>query len=108
MTFAGFLLGGFGFFGFDFSKDTKLKGQTANSWIAIGNFTDHPKVLRVVALSGGYVRDEANALLAKQDGMIASFSRALSEGLFHDMSDEDFDNTLGDAISSIYEASKAG
>ena len=67
---------------------------------------DHPKCVRVVALSGGYSRDEANALLAKQDGMIASFSRALVEGLSYGMSAEDYDKTLTASISSIYEASK--
>jgi fructose-bisphosphate aldolase class I len=69
---------------------------------------DHPKVVCVVALSGGYSRAEANELLAKQTGMIASFSRALTEGLNHNMSDEEFDKTLGDSVSSIYAASKAG
>jgi len=69
---------------------------------------DHPRVVRVVALSGGYSRDEANKLLAKQTDMIASFSRALSEGLNHSMSQELFDKTLGESINSIYEASKAG
>jgi len=65
----------------------------------------HPKVLRVVALSGGYTRDEANAKLARNHGVIASFSRALSEGLSVDQSDEDFDATLGESIESIYAAS---
>jgi fructose-bisphosphate aldolase class I len=69
---------------------------------------DHPKVIRVVALSGGYSRDEANKLLAQQTGMIASFSRALSEGLSHGMSQEEFDKALADSVDSIYEASKAG
>lgn len=69
---------------------------------------DHPKCIRVVALSGGYSREEANAILAKQTGMIASFSRAVSEGLSHGMSDEDFDKTLATAVDSICEASKAG
>lgn len=68
----------------------------------------HPNVVRVVALSGGYSRDEANKLLAKQTGMIASFSRALSEGLSHGMSQEEFDKTLGESVNSIFEASKAG
>jgi fructose-bisphosphate aldolase, class I len=65
----------------------------------------HPKVLRVVALSGGYTRDEANAKLARNHGVIASFSRALSEGLSVDQSDEEFDATLGESIESIYAAS---
>lgn len=67
---------------------------------------EHPKVLRVVALSGGYAREEANEILSKQKGMIASFSRALTEGLSHTMSAEDFDSTLDKAIGSIFEASK--
>lgn len=69
---------------------------------------DHPKCVRVVALSGGYSRAKANELLAKQTGMIASFSRALSEGLSHGMSDEDFDKVLAEAVDSIFEASKSG
>ncbi|AKO97251.1 Fructose-1,6-bisphosphate aldolase [Marinovum algicola DG 898] len=69
---------------------------------------DHPKVMRVVALSGGYSRDEANTLLARNEGLIASFSRGLTEGLSAQQSDEDFNAMLGDAIDSIYQASKAG
>lgn len=69
---------------------------------------DHPRVLRVVALSGGYSRDEANALLAQQTGMIASFSRALAEGLSAQQSDAEFDATLNASIQSIYDASMAG
>ncbi|EAR50982.1 fructose-bisphosphate aldolase [Oceanicola granulosus HTCC2516] len=66
---------------------------------------EHPKVLRVVALSGGYSREEANALLAKNPGLIASFSRALTEGLSAQQSDEEFDARLAEAIDSIYTAS---
>ena len=66
---------------------------------------EHPKVLRVVALSGGYSRTEANARLARCKGMVASFSRALTEGLSVDQPDEEFDATLDQAIQSIYEAS---
>ena len=69
---------------------------------------DHPKVLKVVALSGGYPRDEANAKLAQNTGMIASFSRALTEGLSAQQSDTEFDAMLGDAITSIHAASVAG
>lgn len=65
----------------------------------------HPRVARVVALSGGFSQDEAVAELAKNHGMIASFSRALLQDLRHDMSDEEFDKTLGAAIDRIYEAS---
>jgi fructose-bisphosphate aldolase class I len=66
---------------------------------------DHPRVLRVVALSGGYSRPEACRELARNPGMIASFSRALLEDLRHQMSDADFDRALGTAIDEIYEAS---
>ncbi|RKF23201.1 fructose bisphosphate aldolase [Altericroceibacterium spongiae] len=66
---------------------------------------DHPKVLRVVALSGGYTRDEACDELAKNDGMIASFSRALLEELRAQMSDDEFDAALAEAIAAIYTAS---
>src|SRR4051794_12989829 len=66
---------------------------------------DHPKVLRVVALSGGYSREEADERLARNPGLIASFSRALTEGLSRQQSDEDFDATLDKAISAIFQAS---
>ena len=69
------------------------------------SIVDHPRVLRVVALSGGFSRDEACRELAKNRGMIASFSRALLEDLRHDMSDEEFDRALGRAIDEIYQAS---
>jgi fructose-bisphosphate aldolase class I len=66
---------------------------------------EHPNVVRVVALSGGYSRDEANARLARNHGMIASFSRALTEGLTAQMTDEDFDKALDATIDSIFAAS---
>lgn len=66
---------------------------------------DHPKVVRVVALSGGYSADEANAKLKENDGLIASFSRALSQDLRNDQTDEEFNSTLRKAVQSIYEAS---
>ena len=66
---------------------------------------DHPRVLRVVALSGGFSRSDACRELAKNPGMIASFSRALLEDLRQDMSDEEFDRSLKSAIDEIYEAS---
>lgn len=69
------------------------------------DFIGHPKVLRVVALSGGYSRDEANLLLAKNHGMIASFSRALAEGLNAKQSQEEFEKTLDASIEGIYRAS---
>ncbi|MEC6748280.1 fructose bisphosphate aldolase [Marinilactibacillus sp. XAAS-LB27] len=68
-------------------------------------FTEHPNVVRVVALSGGYSREEANEKLSQNKGLIASFSRALSEDLNADQTIEEFDQHLSDAISSIYEAS---
>ncbi len=66
---------------------------------------EHPKVLRVVALSGGFSREEACRELARNPGMIASFSRALLSDLRHQMSDEEFDRSLGTAIDEIYQAS---
>ncbi len=65
----------------------------------------HPKTARVVALSGGYSRDEACAKLAKNPGMIASFSRALTEGLSAQQSDGDFNTQLKSAVDKIYQAS---
>lgn len=66
---------------------------------------DHPRVLRVVALSGGYSRDEANDLLAQNRGLIASFSRALTEGLSAQQTGAEFDESLASSIDSIYQAS---
>jgi fructose-bisphosphate aldolase class I len=66
----------------------------------------HPRALKVVALSGGYSRAEANEKLARQKGMVASFSRALTEGLTAQQSDAEFDKALDAAIESIYQASK--
>ena len=65
----------------------------------------HPNMVRVVALSGGYSREEANARLSRNPGLIASFSRALSEGLSAQQSDNEFTETLNDSIESIYQAS---
>jgi fructose-bisphosphate aldolase class I len=65
----------------------------------------HPNVLKVVALSGGYSREEANQRLAAQNGMVASFSRALSEGLSAQQSDAEFNQILDTSIESIYQAS---
>jgi fructose-bisphosphate aldolase class I len=66
---------------------------------------EHPRVVRVVALSGGYPRNEANERLARNHGMIASFSRALTEGLSADQGDDEFDHDLAEAIAGIYAAS---
>ncbi|MEM9241943.1 MAG: class I fructose-bisphosphate aldolase, partial [Pseudomonadota bacterium] len=79
--------------------------ETANHYKPL---IDHPRIMRVVALSGGYSRDEANARLSQNTGMIASFSRALTEGLSAGQSEADFDATLGATIDSIYAASVAG
>jgi len=66
---------------------------------------NHPNVIRVFALSGGYSRDEANSRLARNSGMVASFSRALTEGLSAQQSDEEFNLMLDSSIESIYQAS---
>jgi fructose-bisphosphate aldolase class I len=70
------------------------------------DFVKHPKVLRVVALSGGYSRDEANNRLRRNHGVVASFSRALAEGLSTQQSAAEFNATLDKSIQSIFEASK--
>ena len=70
----------------------KLSLPTDDGFYA--DLIDHPKVIRVVALSGGYPRDEANAILARNPGMIASFSRALTEGLTAQQTDDEFDTDL--------------
>ncbi len=66
---------------------------------------EHPSVLRVVALSGGFSREEANEKLAQNPGLIASFSRALTKGLRRDQTDEEFSELLEKSIDSVYEAS---
>ena len=78
--------------------------ETANFY---QDLVEHPKVLKVVALSGGYSREEANNRLTENNGIIASFSRALSEGLSAKQSDTEFDATMDTSIESIYQASKA-
>jgi fructose-bisphosphate aldolase class I len=92
--------------------DTVPEGQQVMLKLSIpsqpGLFTplvEHPKVLRVVALSGGFSREDACRELAKNPGMIASFSRALLADLRSSMSDEEFDRSLGTAIDEIYRAS---
>ena len=69
------------------------------------DFVKHPKVVRVVALSGGYSREEANNRLRKQHGVVASFSRALVEGLTAQQSDAEFNAVLDRSIQSIFDAS---
>ena len=66
---------------------------------------DHPKVLKVVALSGGYSRDEANERMSRNNGVVASFSRALSEGLSAQQTDDEFNAMLDSSIASIFAAS---
>jgi fructose-bisphosphate aldolase class I len=92
--------------------DAMPSGQKVMLKLTIPNVTDlyapliaHAGVVRVVALSGGYSREKACALLAENHGMIASFSRALTEGLTHAMSDAEFDAALGKFIEEIYLAS---
>ena len=79
--------------------------EVANTYAALN---DHPKVMKVVALSGGYDRAEATKRLSQNTGMIASFSRALTEGLSHKQSGADFNTTLDGTIAQIHEASIAG
>jgi fructose-bisphosphate aldolase class I len=81
----------------------KLTLPTVDDFYA--DLVSHPKVLRVVALSGGYTRDEANAHLARNHGVVASFSRALTEGLSARQSDAEFNAALDASIASIYAAS---
>ena len=68
---------------------------------------EHPNVVRVVALSGGYSRDEANQRLSENIGMIASFSRALTEGLSDQQTDAEFDSKLDSSVESIFQASRS-
>lgn len=84
----------------------KLSLPTVDNFYA--PLVDHPKVLKVVALSGGHSRDAANAILARNRGIIASFSRALSEGLSAQQTDAEFDAVLKAAVDSIHAASVAG
>ena len=81
----------------------KLTLPTEDNFYA--DLVKHPRVIRVVALSGGYSRDKANQVLAKNNGVIASFSRALTEGLTAQQSDQEFDATLDKAVQSIADAS---
>jgi len=81
----------------------KLTLPEQNNFYA--DFVKHPKVLRVVALSGGYSRDEANNRLRRNRGVVASFSRALAEGLSAQQSAGEFNATLDKSIQSIFEAS---
>jgi fructose-bisphosphate aldolase class I len=93
-----------------------LKGLSADQWLMLkltlpeqddfyADFVAHPNVLRVVALSGGYPREEANNRLRRNHGVVASFSRALVEGLTAQQSDAEFNDLLDRSIQSIFEAS---
>ena len=81
----------------------KLTLPEEDNWCA--DFVMHPKVMRVLALSGGYLRDEANARLRRHDGVVASFSRALVEGLTAQQSDAEFNARLDGAVQAIFDAS---
>ena len=94
----------------------KLDVLPAGQWVMLkltlpeqddfyADFVGHPKVLRVVALSGGYAREEANDRLRRNHGVVASFSRALVEGLSAQQSDAEFNALLDGSIQSIFEAS---
>jgi len=87
-------------------QDVMLKLTLPSTDDFYAGIVAHPRVLKVVALSGGYSRDEANARLARQNGVIASFSRALTEGLTAQQSDAEFNAALDGAIESIYQASR--
>ncbi len=85
-----------------------LKLSLPNKTNIYKSLVDHPRVMRVVALSGGYNRDDANLKLAQNTGIIASFSRALTEGLSADQNDEAFNAAIANTIDSIRTASMAG
>lgn len=90
-----------------FDKPVMLKLSIPTKADLYADLMKHENVVRVVALSGGYSREEANELLKKNHGLIASFSRALAEGLFDSQSDEEFTKTLEASVKGIYEASIA-
>ena len=89
-------------------EDVMLKVTIPSVDGRYGELMKHPRVMRVVALSGGYEREDANARLARNPGLIASFSRALLEGLSDAQSQEEFDATLDSSVEAIYRASIAG
>jgi len=97
------ILGGLGTLGGDQHVMLKLSLPSEDNFYA--DLVGHPNVLKVVALSGGYSRAEACARLARNTGVIASFSRALTEGLTAQQSDDEFDRVLDGSIQAIYEAS---
>jgi len=89
-------------------QQVMLKLSLPNSANIYTPLVDHPNVMRVVALSGGYSRQQANEMLAKNTGVIASFSRAMTEGLNAQQDDTTFNATLSDTIDNVYAASIAG
>ena len=89
----------------DSSQNVILKLTIPNEANYYAELINHPRVIRVAALSGGYPQSLATRLLAQNPGMIASFSRALTEGLHYQQSDEEFNSTLKRSVTAIYEAS---
>jgi fructose-bisphosphate aldolase class I len=87
------------------TQNVILKLTLPNELGLYSDLVAHPRVLRVVALSGGYAREQANDLLRQNPGLIASFSRALTEGLAINQSESEFDATLNESIQSIFDAS---
>jgi fructose-bisphosphate aldolase, class I len=85
--------------------DVMLKLTIPDQANLYSELSDHPRIIRIVALSGGYKTDDATARLARNDTMIASFSRALTEGLDVSMTDSEFNGALGSNIDKIYKAS---
>lgn len=92
--------------GLDADQEVMLKLTLPEEDNFYASLVNHPGVLKVVALSGGYSRQEANDRLSRNNGVVASFSRALTEGLSAEQSDNEFDASLNDSIGSIFEASK--
>ncbi|WP_377890913.1 fructose bisphosphate aldolase [Alkalihalobacillus sp. R86527] len=87
------------------NENVMLKLSIPTNANAYKELIEHPRVVRVVALSGGYSRDEANKILKENDGLIASFSRALAADLNANQTDEEFNAALQDAVDTIYDAS---
>lgn len=94
--------------GFPVGKQVMLKLTLPSEDNFYAPLVDHPAVMRVVALSGGYTRDQANEILARNRGVVASFSRALTEGLSIDQTEPEFDALLLQSVASIYTASISG
>ncbi|GBL05594.1 fructose bisphosphate aldolase [Glaciecola sp. KUL10] len=91
----------------DEGQDVMLKLTLPEAANFYSECVKHPRVLKVVALSGGYSRDDANQKLSENNGMIASFSRALTQGVSFQQTDDEFNATLNDAIQGIYDASNS-